>query len=262
MSRLTREQTEAEAFDSSTMEAYGNFQDSELIVPGENINQHLNLTAPPKRAYAYAIFLLKDTDIAGQKVLNIACGTGYESIILARKGADVFSFDISPMSIRLAQKRADLHNLQDKVHAEVMSVYEMQYPDESFHFVYGNACLHHFDLEAAMREVHRVLKPNGLAVFKEPFGASKTLQKIRDFVPVKKNIVSPGERQLTYDDIIAIQNIFNDVTLKEFGLFSRLKRLTTNRRIHRMTQNVDELVLEKFPQFKKFASDVVIRITK
>ena len=262
MNQSNREQIEADAFDNSIKEAYDNLQDGDLILPDENINQHLNLQAPPKRAYAYAFFLLKDKDISGQQVLNVACGTGHESIILAKKGAEVFSFDISPMSIKIAQKRARLHNLQDKIHAEVMSVYEMQYPDNHFNFVYGEACLHHFDLEAAMREVQRVLKPNGVAVFHEPFGASKTLQKIRDWVPVKKDIVSPDERQLTYEDITVIQNIFNSVTLKEFGLFSRLKRLTNNRGAHRMMHNFDDLILEKFPKIKKYAASVVILAKK
>lgn len=257
----SRETVEARAFDEAVLVEYGKLKDEDLIFPEDFLKKHLNLTKPPIIAYRYAIYLLKDSDIKNQNVLNVACGTGYESIILAKKGANVFAFDISPESVKMAQKRAVLNNLSDKIHTVVMSVYELKFPDEAFKYIYGNACLHHFDLEKALKEIYRVLEAGGVAVFCEAFGASRMLQKVRDLIPLKKNKVSPEERQLTYEDISVISKIFHKVVAKEFGFFIRLERLIKSKRIRELLFKID-FILSKIPTLRKFASSVVIKVIK
>jgi SAM-dependent methyltransferase len=44
----------------------------------------------------------------------------------------------------------------------------MPYPAAHFESVYGSSVLHHLDLDAALRESYRVLKPGGRLVFAEP----------------------------------------------------------------------------------------------
>lgn len=262
MSKTNRELTEAEAFDAHTLDQYENLKDDDLVIPEVNLKQHLNLSFPPLRAYAYAIYLLKDSEIKDQYVLNIACGTGYESVILARKGGNVVSFDISPLSVRIAQKMAVVNKLSDKIHTEVMSVYDMKFSNQTFQYVYGNACLHHFDLDGAMKEMRRILKPGGVAVFHEPFSGSKLLQKIRDLVPIEKNVVSPDERQLDFNDISVIKRYFSSVFVKEFGLLSRFRRLIKCQCLHSLFYRIDNLLLYNIPQLKKYASHIVIEVTK
>ena len=45
---------------------------------------------------------------------------------------------------------------------------QMPFRDGSFDAVYGSSILHHLDLDAALAEVHRVLRPGGRMAFAEP----------------------------------------------------------------------------------------------
>ena len=187
------ENIEAKVFDDAVDKEFDDDNPQELILTNQILINHLRLLRPPVMAYRYAIYLFKDHEIMDQDVLNIAAGTGYESVILAKKGARVYAFDISQKSVQIAERRAILNEVQDRIKNEVMSVYEMKYPDGRFQFIYGGACLQHFELEKALKEVSRVLKPGGKAVFLEPLGASRFLQNVRNIVPIKKDKVSIKE---------------------------------------------------------------------
>ena len=262
MNRIKREKTEAKVFDEQIHVEYAKIKEKDLLFPKGNLRYHLDLSSPPLMSYRYAIFLLNDCEIKDQTILNIACGSGYESIILAYKGANIKAFDISPLSVRLAERRALVNELSHKIHTEIMSVYNMRFADKTFKYVYGNACLHHFDLEVAIKEIYRVLKPNGFAVFHEPFGASKALQTIRNFIPIEKQVVSPDERQLTYADIRTIKRTFNTVIVKEFGLFSRLTRLIKKECINEMLYKIDSILLDNIPFLRRYAQSIVIKAIK
>lgn len=258
-----REIAESESFDKIVQDEFGDEGKPENLLMGEEImRNHVGLTAPPVMGYRYALYLLKDKDIKNKKVLNIASGIGYESVILARKGANVYAFDISEASVRVANKRSEINGLSGQITTEVMSVYQLTYADDSFDYVYGNACLHHFELEKGLKEIRRVLKPGGKAVFCEPLGSSEFLKKLRNFVPVRKNIVSPFERQLNYNDLKVIENIFKTVIVREFGLFNRLDRVISNKAVLSLLGKLDSILLNKFSFLRKYARSVVIEVVK
>jgi len=258
-----REIAESESFDKLVQDEFGDEAKPENLLMGDDILiNHVGLAKPPLMGYRYALYLLKDDDIKNKKVLNIASGTGYESVILARKGANVFAFDISESSVRVANERSKINGLSKQITTEVMSVYQLGYAGNSFDYVYGNACLHHFELEKGLMEIKRVLKTGGKAVFCEPLGSSELFKKIRNLVPVRKNIVSPFERQLNYGDLEVIGKIFKTVILREFGLFNRLDRLIKNKWILSLFAKLDNILLNKFTFLRKYARSVVIEAVK
>ena len=59
------------------------------------------------------------------------------------------------------------------------------------------AILHHLDLDTVSREVHRVLRRGGRAIFQEPVRNSKWVERLRTVVPYQADDVSPFERPLT-----------------------------------------------------------------
>ncbi|MDD5570261.1 MAG: class I SAM-dependent methyltransferase [Bacteroidales bacterium] len=98
------------------------------------------------------------------KVLELGCGTGYFTREIIKTGASVTAIDISPDLLAVAKKNI---NNPDISFCEE-NAYQMTFPDGYFDFVIGSSVLHHLDIEKAISEIYRVLKPNGSIAFTEP----------------------------------------------------------------------------------------------
>src|SRR5512132_3102862 len=101
-------------------------------------------------------------DLRGREVLELGCGMGEITTLLARSGARVTAIDLSPARIEVARRRAELHGVHEA----------LPFGDERFDAVVGKAILHHLDVTRAARELHRVLRPSGHAAFAEPLGTN------------------------------------------------------------------------------------------
>ncbi|MGH3734953.1 MAG: class I SAM-dependent methyltransferase [Micromonosporaceae bacterium] len=98
--------------------------------------------------------------------LELGCGTGFFMINLMQAGVikDGSVTDISPKMVDVAKRNAA--NLGLHLDGKPADAERIPYDDESFDLVVGHAVLHHIpDVEVAMREVLRVLKPGGRFVF-------------------------------------------------------------------------------------------------
>ena len=107
-------------------------------------------------------------NVKGKAVLDLACGEGYNTRILARKGAKVTGVDSSKKLIALA-------NAEEKKEPRGVRYYKMNanylkgMPEESFDLVTCFMALHDIhDYEDAVAEVARVLKKSGRFVFSIP----------------------------------------------------------------------------------------------
>jgi ubiquinone/menaquinone biosynthesis C-methylase UbiE len=99
----------------------------------------------------------------GLKVLEIGCGLGTDGAQFARAGADYTGIDLTEAAIDLARRRFVLAGLRGSFH--VSDAENLDFADGSFDLVYSHGVLHHTpDIEAAVSEIHRVLKPGGRAV--------------------------------------------------------------------------------------------------
>jgi len=99
----------------------------------------------------------------GLKVLEIGCGLGTDGAQFAKAGADYTGVDLTNAAIELARKRFELFGLTGKF--QVADAENLDFPDESFDVVYSHGVLHHTpDIDAAVQEIHRVLKPGGRAI--------------------------------------------------------------------------------------------------
>ncbi len=98
--------------------------------------------------------------------LELGCGTGFFLLNLKQAGVleEGYVTDLSPGMVEVAQRNAE--SLGFTVHGRVADAESIPYPDASFDLVVGHAVLHHIpDVELALREVLRVLKPGGRFVF-------------------------------------------------------------------------------------------------
>lgn len=92
-------------------------------------------------------------------ILEIGCGNGRDSIFMAEKGYNVTSIDVAPQAIKSAKKRAK--GIKNVIF-EVGDAEELKYKDKSFDAVYSIAALGFSLLQPAIREIHRVLRSDGI----------------------------------------------------------------------------------------------------
>ena len=102
----------------------------------------------------------------GRKVLDVACGEGYGSALLAKHASHVTGVDLSPEAIAHAQRSyAGIGNLE----FTAASCTRMPLPDAAFDVVVSFETLEHIAEQAQfLAEAARVLKPGGVLVMSCP----------------------------------------------------------------------------------------------
>jgi len=98
--------------------------------------------------------------------LEIGSGTGYFSLNLLQLGIveRLTATDISPGMLQRLGTTAEALGLE--VETVATEAEELPFEDESFDLVFGHAVLHHIpDLERALSEFRRVLRPGGAIAF-------------------------------------------------------------------------------------------------
>ncbi len=93
------------------------------------------------------------------KILDFACGNGENGVYAATCGADCTGIDISPEGVDNANKNAKKFGVDDHCRFVVMDGEKMTFADNTFDLGVEYGALHHVDLDVALAELARVLKP-------------------------------------------------------------------------------------------------------
>lgn len=110
----------------------------------------------------YIADLAKFTETRGQRVLEIGVGLGADHQQFAGAGAELSGIDLTERAVGHTTKRLAEFGLSSQL--AVGDAEHLEFPDNHFDVVYSWGVLHHSpDTPAAVREVHRVLKPGGTA---------------------------------------------------------------------------------------------------
>ena len=192
------------------------------------------LKFPGKRwwnAYWKMFAFLASQNLRDKRVLVVGCGFGDDAIRLSRLGAQVYAFDLSPDSLKIARKLAEREG--ESVNFEQMPAETMTYEDNFFDAVVARDILHHVDIPETMKEIQRVCKDGALFVVDEIYSHSIT-DKIRHNTLVEKIIyprmqrfiygsrkpyITVDERKLSERDIAQISEPLGSMLFKKYFNF-------------------------------------------
>lgn len=195
-------------------------------------------------------------DVNGQHVLDYGCGHGMAAVVLARRGALVSGFDLSAAYVAEAQRRAAANAVSARfIQADA---HQLPYADAFFSAVWGNAVLHHLDLDTAARELRRVLRPGGTAVFCEPWGENPLLRWARQRTFYTVNHHTADEAPLSTRDIEKLRRYFPNLQLRGFQLLSMIRRGLNIRPLVRALEICDDSLLRWMPGLQRWSRYVML----
>ncbi len=206
-------------------------------------------------------------DLGDKLVLDFGCGSGWFSVFLAQRGAKSIGIDISRNLLRNAVRAAEKNDVEERVLFCHMNAENMALQTDQFDFIIGNAILHHLDLEKAIHEIHRVLKPGGVAYFIEPMAYNPLVNLYRRFTPDRRTV---DERPFTRADINLFKKKFERSRFEFHHFFSLLaffwlvviKSDGMFVRTFNLFKKLDRLLINRLPGLKLFSWIVFLRLEK
>ncbi len=110
---------------------------------------------------------------AGATCLDAGCGVGSHSVRLARRGFSVVGVDFSESALEAGGENLCALGLEDRVRLRREDLLRLSFPDASFDYVLCWGVLMHVpEVERAIDELARVVRPGGMLVLSEANAAS------------------------------------------------------------------------------------------
>lgn len=166
---------------------------------------------------------LRKLNVTGMRALVVGCGAGDDALQLAKLGAKVDAFDLSPDMLDIAREVAEREHLD--ISFQEAAAEQLSYADNSFDVIFVRDILHHVDISKTMSELKRVSKDGALLIVNEIYSHSMTdrvrySRLVRDFLyPCMRRFVyqteapyiTVDERKLTERDVELVQQVLDNV---------------------------------------------------
>ena len=104
------------------------------------------------------------------RVLDYGCGNGVHLVYLASSAKSVVGIDLSEKSLEIAHRRIGTIAEKEKITLQVMDCEHLEFPPNSFDVVFDGGTFSSLDFETSMKEISRVLTPDGTVIGIETFG--------------------------------------------------------------------------------------------
>jgi ubiquinone/menaquinone biosynthesis C-methylase UbiE len=197
-------------------------------------------------------------DVRGLDILDYGCGRGYGALRAAENGAKrAFGFDISEAEIDEARRSAEELGLADGCTFLVADAHKTPFEDNQFDLVIGDGILHHLEVEKALLEIKRILKPGHAAYFVEPMAHNPFLRLGRALTPSAR---TDDEHPFTEEDWATCAKVFPNFEHFERELMTiplmPLNLLLPPRQQTRLAERVhamDRRLMNRQPKLSKYA---------
>ncbi|MEH2423597.1 MAG: class I SAM-dependent methyltransferase [Nostoc sp.] len=132
----------------------------------------------------YHNFLLKQLPSDCKNVLDIGCGTGLFSRLLAKRVDKVIAIDLSPKMIEIAKQKSRQY---PKIDYQVANILQWEFPVNQFDAIVSSATVHHLPLENLMPNIQAALKPGGKLVILDLLEHESIQDRLSNFFAVPLN---------------------------------------------------------------------------
>ena len=134
--------------------------------------------------------------VAGERVLDVACGTGNTALMARARNASVTGLDLTPELLELARRRALVEGFDDVIW-KAGDAEDLPFPDGTFDVVTSSCGLMFApDQEKVASEVARVTKPGGriaIQAWTREGGVGRMFNIAGSYVPPPPGVPSPFE---------------------------------------------------------------------
>ncbi|HEY6192871.1 MAG TPA: class I SAM-dependent methyltransferase [Bacteroidota bacterium] len=269
---------------SSRQEREGGFYDSYIQGSSSIPFDHTTAFSPVATDNQWMFEYIQP--LTGKRVLDIGVGTGEQSLFFASKGAEVHGIEVSKGLVDFADAKAIELGLKGHCFFYQRPIERSEFPDEFFDLVVAREVLHHVELEKALPEILRILKPGGKFVSRDPLRSNIFVNAYRW---VARSTRSQDETPLSKKEIDFVCKHFKASQVRTFYLTSLIPfffeyvrmRLSSFRqkkkpewywmkavekgiafpRLFKVLQRIDGSILS-LPGFDQLAWVVVIRAEK
>ncbi|HEX8843961.1 MAG TPA: methyltransferase domain-containing protein [Pyrinomonadaceae bacterium] len=122
-----------------------------------------------------------------EHILEVGCGFGIFTRLMAARAERVTAIDLSPQMIRVARERSnDYRNLE----FVLTDFLQADLPEEEFDCIVTIATLHHLPLDEALLKLKSLVKPGGVLIIQDLIGYDGLLDKAFDIFRLPLSVVS------------------------------------------------------------------------
>jgi 2-polyprenyl-3-methyl-5-hydroxy-6-metoxy-1,4-benzoquinol methylase len=262
-SRRQRWESEANFFDQWALKAQGR---GKSIDPAA-VSRYSARRLHQRFQKEYRIRLLGD--LSGKSILDVGCGEGQNTVLLATLGARVTGIDVSPGAVEAAWQHAEASGVSASTCFYCSPIESFDSASNQFDIIWCDSILHHLipDLEFVMQKLVHLCSASTLMVIYEPINLSPTLRSIRRRLPIRTE-ATPGERPLEAAEIDLIRQYMPDMKMRCFSLVGRLDRFVLTsfnyerssfpRRVLSNAIATVDCGLLQMPAFRKLAGQAVL----
>ena len=194
------------------------------IVEREREYHNLRFTEETRDAQDKYYFALSDCDAKYERLvvehardavaLDYGCAKGEWALKIAPVAKRVHGIDISDVAIDAARAEAAEKGLTN-TQFDAMDAHQTDFADNTFDLVFGLGIIHHLDTRKSLEEVARVLKPGGVAIFREPLGYNPLINLYRSVTPNARTV---DEHPLVHEDERISREVFGHSDWEFYGL--------------------------------------------
>jgi ubiquinone/menaquinone biosynthesis C-methylase UbiE len=248
-----RKEKEIEYYDKETEKSAGGFTKEAGSLGG--FNTFL------LESYNFLRKFLKDK-CKEKKILDYGCGNGVHSTWLAEYGGKVTGIDLSEKSLQIAKERVKARKLEDKIEFLLRDCEDLKFPNNYFDIVFDGGTFSSLDLNKALAEISRVLKPDGFLIGIETLGHNPFTNFKRKINQLTgKRTKWAAEHIFKTDDLKRAEKYFRKIETHFFHLISwiifPILNLPGGIILLKLFERIDYFLISIFPFLGRFSFKIV-----